>query len=183
MSVVPRLTASRSSSTATMQPRPPRRLRTPLVPRETPRRSSASCGSWLPLYRGLGFILGAIGIFLFIGAMSIGGAAVRESTLEPGQAPDPAHVRRARFAMAGVGLFVALMLFGGWAWWNSTDAEFQARLYRPFTTIVSVNEVNEADQLRLTITDSAWLERHDANYLQQRQSTQWSPLIPDHGKI
>ncbi|HZS60064.1 MAG TPA: hypothetical protein VFA43_12395 [Gemmatimonadaceae bacterium] len=137
----------------------------------------------LPLYRGLGFILGAIGIFLFIGAMSIGGAAVRESTLEPGQAPDPAHVRRARFAMAGTGIFVALMLFGGWTWWNSTDAEFQARLYRPFTTIVSVNEVNEADQLRLTITDSAWLERHDANYLQQRQSTQWSPLIPDHGKI
>jgi hypothetical protein len=134
----------------------------------------------LPLYRGLGFILGAIGVFLFVGAMSIGGAAVRESTLEPGQVPDTAQRRRARFAMVGTGVFVAAMLFGGWTWWNSTDAEFRQRMYRPFDTRVSVTRPG---QLALAIVDSAWLERHDVNDSQQRQHTQWSPLIPDHGKL
>lgn len=134
----------------------------------------------LPLYRGLGFILGAIGIFLFVGAMSIGGAAVRESTLEPGQVPDAAHRSRARFAMVGTGVFVAGMLFGGWKWWNSTDAEFRELMYRPFETRASVAPPG---QLAFAIVDSAWLERHDANYLQQRRHTQWSPLIPDHGKL
>jgi len=134
----------------------------------------------LPLYRGLGFILGAIGIFLFVGAMSIGGAAVREATLEPGAVPDSGHRRRARLAMAGTGVFVAVMLFGGWTWWNSTDAEFRQRMYRPFAVRASVAQPG---QLTFAITDSEWLERHDANYLQQRQHTQWSPLIPDHGKL
>jgi hypothetical protein len=134
----------------------------------------------LPLYRGLGFILGAIGIFLFVGAMSIGGAAVREATLEPGAVPDSGHRRRARLAMAGTGVFVAVMLFGGWTWWNSTDAEFRQRMYRPF----AVRAVEaQPGQLTFAITDSEWTERHDATYLQQRQRTQWSPLIPDHGKL
>lgn len=125
----------------------------------------------LPLYRGLGYVLAAIGLFLFVGAISIGGAAVRESTLEPGQVPDAAHRRRARFAMAGTGVFVALMLFGGWTWWNSTDAEFRQRMYRPFATRVGVVAPGE---LQLAITDSAWLDR---------QGNQWSPLLADHGKI
>ncbi|HXB24342.1 MAG TPA: hypothetical protein VNV25_06410 [Gemmatimonadaceae bacterium] len=134
----------------------------------------------LPLYRWLGVILGAIGIFLFVGAVSIGGAAVREATLEPGQVPDAAHRRHARLAMAGTGVFVAVMLFGGWTWWNATDAEFKQRMYRPFT--VRASEA-QPGQLTFAITDSAWLERHDSSYVNQRQRTQWSALIPDHGKL
>ncbi|HSY81697.1 MAG TPA: hypothetical protein VK807_08045 [Gemmatimonadaceae bacterium] len=134
----------------------------------------------LPLYKGLGVILGAIGIFLFVGAVSIGGAAVREATLEPGQAPDTAHRRRARLAMAGTGVFVAVMLLGGWTWWNATDAEFQRRMYRPFT--VRASEA-QPGQLTFVITDSAWLDRHDSSHINQRGRPQWPALIPDHGKL
>ncbi len=134
----------------------------------------------LPLYRWLGVILGAIGIFLFVGAVSIGGAAVREATLEPGQAPDATHRRRARLAMAGTGVFVAVMLFGGWTWWNATDAEFQQRMYRPFTVRASEGQPG---QLTFAITDSAWLERHDSSHVNARGRAQWPALIPDHGKL
>jgi hypothetical protein len=72
------------------------------------------------------------------------------------------------------------MLFGGWTWWNDTDAEFQQRMYRPFSVRAAVVQPG---QLTFTITDSAWLERHDSSYFSQRQHTQWSPLIPDHGKL
>ena len=134
----------------------------------------------LPLYRGLGFILGAIGLFLFVGAISIGGAAVRESTLEPGQLADSAHRRRARLAMAGTGVFVAAMLFGGWTWWNDTDAEFRQQMYRPFAVRAAQTSPG---QLTFAISDSEWTERHNANYIEQQRHSQWSPLIPDHGKL
>jgi hypothetical protein len=134
----------------------------------------------LPLYRWLGVILGAIGIFLFVGAVSIGGAAVREATLDPGQVPDAAHRRRARLAMAGTGVLVAVMLFGGWTWWNNTDAEFRRLMYRPLEVQASVASPG---QLRFAITDSDWTLRHDTVLLNPTQRPQWSAMIPDHGKL
>jgi hypothetical protein len=135
----------------------------------------------LPLYRWLGVILGAIGLFLFIGAVSIAGSAVREGTLEPGEIPDPKRRRRARYAMAGTALLVGVMLFGGWSWWNATDTAFRSEMYRPFTVRASVPCPG---QFALTITDSAWTRRHDSTWLEGRRgSTRWSVMIPDHGKL
>jgi hypothetical protein len=72
------------------------------------------------------------------------------------------------------------MLFGGWTWWNNTDAEFRQRMYRPFTVRASVPRPG---QITFAITDSEWTERHDTVYLNPQQRTQWSALIPDHGKL
>jgi hypothetical protein len=134
----------------------------------------------LPMYRWLGVVLGAIAIFLFVGAVSIGGAAVRESTLEPGETPDPARRRRARFAMAGTALLVGVMLFGGWSWWNATDAQFRSAMYRPFTVQASVPSPG---QFALAIRDSAWTHRRDSSWLNGRRALQWSVMLPDHGKL
>ncbi len=135
----------------------------------------------LPLSRWLGVILGAIGIFLFVGAVSIAGSAVREGTLEPGETPDPPRRRRARYAMAGTALLVGVMLFGGWSWWNATDAEFRAEMYRPFAVQASVPSPG---QFELTIRDSDWTHRHDSAWFAgRRNATQWSVMIPDHGKL
>jgi hypothetical protein len=135
----------------------------------------------LPLYRWLGVILGAIGLFLFVGAVSIGGAAVRESTLEPGAVPDPARRRKARFAMAGTAVLVGVMLVGGWTWWDATDTAFRVNMYRPFTVRTSVPGPG---RLALAITDTAWLNRHDTTVVYtKRPLPRWSPMIPDHGKL
>src|SRR5262249_23074626 len=119
-------------------------------------------------------------LFLFVGAVSIGGAAVREGTLEPGDVASPKRRRNARLAMAGTGILVALMLFGGWTWWNATDTEFRNRMYRPFAARASgPYDAN----LTFAIVDSEWTRRHDTTYLNPRQMLLWSPLIRDHGKL
>jgi hypothetical protein len=53
-------------------------------------------------------------------------------------------------------------------------------MYRPFVARASEPRPG---QLVFAITDSAWTERHDSSYLHQPQRTEWSSLIPDHGKI
>ena len=69
--------------------------------------------------QSLGLILAALGIFLSVGMLTIVGAAVRESVLKPGVVPDAQRRRRARVAIASTGVFVALMLWGGSAWWTA----------------------------------------------------------------
>src|SRR4029077_7193085 len=56
----------------------------------------------------LGVLLFGLGALLFAGAVTLVGAAVRESVLEPGAAPDRRHTRRARIAAAGGGMLLTL---------------------------------------------------------------------------
>jgi hypothetical protein len=135
----------------------------------------------LALYPWLGAVLAVIGIALFLGAVSIVGAAVRESTLPPGDMPDPARRRQARFAMAATALFVALILYGGRSWWNSEDRSFQRELYHPMATRAEVTDGGRA--LAFTIVDSEWTHRGDTTWQIAHRATGWGPLIPDHGKI
>jgi hypothetical protein len=135
----------------------------------------------LTLYPWLGAVLAVIGIALFLGAVSIVGAAVRESTLPPGAVPDAARRRRARFAMAATGVFVALILYGGRSWWTSEDQSFQRELYHPMATRAEVTDGGHA--VALTIVDSEWTHRGDTAWQIAHRATDWGPLIPDHGKI
>ena len=135
----------------------------------------------LALYPWLGAVLAVIGIALFLGAVSIVGAAVREGTLPPGAVPDAARRRRARFAMAATALFVALILYGGRSWWNSEDRSFQRELYHPMATRAEVTDGGRA--LAFTIVDSEWTHRGDTTWQIAHRATDWGPLIPDHGKI
>ena len=123
----------------------------------------------LPLEPGMAIGLIGLGLFLFIGAITIVAAAVRESVLPPGETPDTSRRRRA-WIIAGVAVVIlALGLAGGRSWWSAEDSAFQRGIYRPPPFSTSVRD--EGATLRLAFDDSAAFRRG------------WSPLIPDHGKL
>jgi hypothetical protein len=115
-------------------------------------------------------LIGAV-LFLFVGAMTVFGAAVRESVLPPGEQPDAKRRRRAAIATALGGVLVAAILWGGWAWWGGVDAAYRAGIFRPLAVTSAVETGEEGPVLTLRIDDPEWLGRG------------WTPLMPDHGKL
>src|SRR5260370_7818475 len=85
--------------------------------------------SRVALQKPVGAALLAFGAFLFAGAVTIIGAAVRESRLGPGVAPDAQRVRRARIAMGVSAVVLALAITAGRAWWSAVDAAYRTGLY------------------------------------------------------
>jgi len=131
----------------------------------------------------LGGLLTVVGLFLFVGLVTIVGAAVRESGLPPGVVPDARQRWKARTAMAACTAIVALALFGGSRWWNSEDADFRGSIYKPLTATATVESIAVRPSLDLRISDSVWVHRSDTTWLRTRNVSRWSPLIPDHGKL
>ena len=127
----------------------------------------------LALAGPLGVALLGLGAFLLAGAVTIIGAAVRESGLEPGAEPDRRRTRRARVAMAGATLVLALALLGGRAWWNGVDAAYRTGLYQPLHATATARSTGSGSVLRLAIDDTAWTDA----------KRQWTPLVPDHGHL
>ena len=112
----------------------------------------------------------ALGAFLFAGAITIVGAAVRESVLAPGMEADAARRRRSWWIRLLVVPVLAIAVFAGKRWWDADDAAHLAGLYRPMQVRTTIAPGPER-VLTLAISDSNWLGR------------QFSPLIPDHGKL
>ena len=125
----------------------------------------------LGMPRGLGWALAGLGAFLFLGALSIIGAAVRESQLPPGQAPDAGRRRRARWATAGTAVFLVLALTGAKAWWDSEDAAYRRSVYRPIAMQSAVATGPEGRVLDFRIADSLW------------RASPPTAFVPDHGKL
>jgi hypothetical protein len=125
----------------------------------------------LGMDRPMAIVLIGLGLFLFAGAVTIVAAAVRESVLPPGHIPDGARRRRAWVVAFVSVLLFGTALYGGKRWWDGEDAAFRRRIYRPPAVTTAVLERNGGRTLRFTIADSARLRR------------EWSPLIPDHGKL
>ena len=131
----------------------------------------------------LGAGLIAVGVFLFLGLVTIIGAAVRESVLDPGEAPGPERRWKARTAIAASTVVLALALFGGSRWWNSEDTAFNRSIYKPLAATASIERAANGAVLDLRISDSAWTMRNDTTWLQAHRASRWSPLIRDHGKL
>jgi len=123
----------------------------------------------LRMQSGLGVVLAALGLFLFAGAITLVGAAARESTLAPGEAADDARRRKARIVSIVAGLLLAFALWGGRNWWNSVDATAQQRVFKPFTVHTAERLDGGRPVLEMKITDE--------------RSKDWTPLMPDHGKL
>ena len=126
----------------------------------------------LEMQRPLGVALSVASLILFFGALSIVGAAVRESVLPPGQAPDSRRTWAARTMAVLAGGLLVLILTGGWRWWNTVEAAYQERLFRPYRVEAAVRAGDAGRVLRLTIADPRWGKDRD-----------WTPLMPDHGKL
>jgi hypothetical protein len=123
----------------------------------------------LGMQRGVGVLLAALGIFLFAGALTIVGAAVREAGLPPGAEPDRNRRKKARAAVAIAALVLGLGLLGGKAWWDSEEGAYLGRLYRTPSLESDLRYSGGARVFRI---------RFDSTHVRGA-----SPLIPDHGKL
>lgn len=123
----------------------------------------------LEMPRGMGVALAGLGLLLFAGAVSIVGAAVRESVLAPGEAPDARRRRRAFVIATAAALFLAWTLWGGKGWWDSVENEVREGLYTPFRVRTTAQAEGGRTVLRVAIDD----RRHQDS----------TPFMPDHGKL
>ena len=137
----------------------------------------------LELNPKLGVPLAFVGVFLFVGLITIIGASVRESVLPPGETPDARRKWKARAAMAASAAIVALALFGGSRWWNLEDSRFNDSIYKPLTASAAIVSSADRKVLDLRMSDSTWTMRNDSTWLRSHSSNRWTPLIPDHGKL
>ncbi len=130
-----------------------------------------------PMDRSLGLLLAGLGVFLSVGMLTIVGCAVRESVLEPGVVPDAVRRRRARLAVAGTGVFVGLVLWGG-SWWWTAEASLYSRLvlFRPFDSRAAVRDEGGRRVLGIEIQDERWSAGPVAG-------GRYNALMPDHGKL
>lgn len=130
----------------------------------------------IALYPWLGKLLAVLGIFLFVGAVTIFRAAASDAVAPPGDRP----ARSGRVAGAvGAGV-LGFALWGGWTWWRAVAREYRDELYRPFAAAARVDTAQGRRTLAFTITDSVWSSRRARNRW-ERFSV--SPLVPDHGKL
>lgn len=123
----------------------------------------------LEMNPGLGYVLAGLGLFLFAGAVSIVGAAVRESVLAPGEAPDARRRNRARAVAVLAAVVLGLALWGGKSWWDSVDGQAREGLFKPFEVETTARLDGGRPVLEMKIQD--W------------RRAEWSPMMPDHGKL
>jgi hypothetical protein len=124
----------------------------------------------LGMPQALGGVLALLGLLLMALLLSIVGAAVRESVLEPGLEPKRGRRWGARGAMALGALVLLALLWGGKQWWNAEAADYRNnRLYHPIAAGANVRIENGLHLLRLEIKDPTF--------------SRFAPLVPDHGKL
>jgi hypothetical protein len=123
----------------------------------------------LRMKKGMGVVLTALGLFLFAGAVTLVGAAMRESVLAPGEEPAPRRRTGARVGSVLAAVFFAVVLMGGKSWWDSVDGRAQRGIFRPFKVQTSARVEAGRPVLEMRIADV--------------RSKDWTPLMPDHGKL
>jgi hypothetical protein len=129
--------------------------------------------SILPMQRPLGITLALLGVLLMAGIVGIVAAAVGQSRLSPGVAPDPTARRRALVASLITLVVTALIVYGGYKWWNVEATAYAADIYHP----LSLSPALSGNILDLKIgsydTDGQHAFRARFN----------NDLLPDHGHL
>jgi hypothetical protein len=120
------------------------------------------------MQKGLGAILAVLGLVLFVGLVSIIGAATREAQLEPGKKPDAPLVRRSWISMGATAAILLGVLWLGSQWWNSEASGYAGRIFKPLQLQAIVENGN---RLALQLVDPGWLNRRTDD------------LLPDHNHL
>jgi hypothetical protein len=131
----------------------------------------AAALSTLKMQRGVGVVLGILGLFLVVTMAGIVAAAVRDARLEPGAVPSPDRRRRAAVATVGSLVFMSLLIWGGAKWWNVEAASYSLDIYRP----LKVDPALTGNVLDLNVL--AYEGRKD------RSSRSNKDFLPDHGHL
>lgn len=143
-----------------------------------PVTSVATTASTLPQW--LGWMLAALCALLVLGLVSIVGAASREGALVGGVQPQRADSQRARKAMVAATVLIAVMLTGGWKWWDAVDRDYRRQLDKPLAVETTVTP-GDARTLTLRVTEQSWTFIDPNEPSVRKQSG--TPLMPDHGKL
>jgi len=75
-----------------------------------------------------GFLRGMLGFFLLfltVGLVLITGAVVRESSVPPGETPQPSRARRAQIVMLIVTFVVGVIVWGSSHWWRAEASSYR----------------------------------------------------------
>ncbi len=119
----------------------------------------------------LGAVLLLLGGLLLAGAVTIAGAAVRESRLGPDEAVQTTQRRWGWFAMTCAAALLLTGAYWGNAWWDAVDRDVRGGIFERLAVEGVVTGDGGGPVLEVRITDPSWLGRN------------WSPLVPDHGKL
>lgn len=126
----------------------------------------------LPMPRALGILLACLGIFLFAAAVTIAGAAVRESVLEPGTEATRRQMWTGRAVVVAAAVGLSLALLGGKRWWDGVDRNYRNnRMYKPVQMTAKARMEGAQRIVRLEVKDP------------NSEGRGWAPLVPDHGKL
>ena len=127
--------------------------------------------STLKMQRGMGTILGVLGLFLVASMAGIVAAAVRDARLEQGAIASPNRGRRAVLASAGSLVVMALLIWGGAKWWNAEAASYSLDVYHPLKVepVLSGNVLDLKVQAFRTESDRRGRSNND--------------FLPDHGHL
>jgi hypothetical protein len=127
----------------------------------------------LPMPRALGALLLTLALALALGAISIVGAAARESRLAPGAPVTPELKRRGWRAMAIMSVIAAAIFYLAFAWWNSDARDYAAitRLFKPPRLALTLVDGNRLE-IRPSPDDRDWL-----------QLGVMDGIVPDHGHL
>jgi hypothetical protein len=117
----------------------------------------------------IGIVLAFLGVFLLVGAVSIVGAGVRESQLEPGVVPDAAHVRRSWYVMIATAALLVVAIYFANSWWNSEATRYDRYIFKPLQMSATLES---GDRLTLRLSDPGWLRMRKVD-----------DLIPDHNHL
>ncbi len=130
----------------------------------------------LKMKRGLGMVLGLLGLLLVFGMVGIVGAAVRDARLEPGAGPSADRRLRAGFAMVAALVVMAFAVWGGAKWWNVEAASYSRDIYHPLV----MTPVLTGNQLQLQIT--AFKPKVKEVWRESRGRSN-NDFLPDHGHL
>src|ERR1700687_5512323 len=134
----------------------------------------------LPMQKSLAGLLLAFMLLLVVGVVFIVGAIVREGNLEGGEVPSDVRKRRARRAMLGAAVLVAVLLFLGKAWWGVNAEDFQRRVdfFKP-----PAAALNFVDGHRLEIRVARKDTRTERADFRSQAYLHLGDVIPDHGHL
>jgi len=131
-----------------------------------------------PMQMGLGILLSILGLALAAGLIGIIFAATRDASLNSGETPAPAQVRRGRTGLVIAAVLVIAALFLGNRWWGS-EASANARLNYKLPNMkpslagsqlsLQLDNPNEAEPTRFRT--------------EQPDRIRMDDLIPDHGHL
>ena len=125
----------------------------------------------LHMQKGMGFVLGLLGIFLVVSMAGVAAASVREARLTPGVEPTM-ELRRRGFVMMAIALAVMLgAVYLGGKWWDVEAADYAENVFRPASTTATL----DGNQLDLHV------QRVESEDVRRRRAN--SDYLPDHGHL